>query len=83
MSTTTTATRLLNPAQWAGRIWTGEWTSGADGEHSVHSPSTGTLLATIGFASPDQVDAAAEAAAAAQQDWAARSYEERAAVLRR
>ena len=83
MSTTTTATRLLNPAQWAGRIWTGEWTSGADGEHFVHSPSTGMLLATIGFASPDQVDAAAEAAAAAQQDWAARSYEERAAVLRR
>ncbi|MDH6630334.1 benzaldehyde dehydrogenase (NAD) [Streptomyces sp. LBL] len=74
---------FLDPARWTGKIWTGEWVAGSGGEHSVHSPATGERLATIGFASPEDVDVAAEAAAAAQREWAARSYEERAAVLRR
>ncbi|MFE0420451.1 aldehyde dehydrogenase family protein [Streptomyces tendae] len=83
MSTTATATRLLDPARWEDRIWTGEWVPAAGGKHECHSPSTGQPLTTIGFASPDQVDIAAEGAAAAQRDWAGRTYEERAAVLRR
>src|SRR3546814_8728695 len=42
-----------------------------------------TLFRSVGMATPDDVAAAATKATAAQKDWAARPYTERAAVLRR
>ncbi|MFC3456542.1 benzaldehyde dehydrogenase [Amycolatopsis speibonae] len=73
----------LDPARWTGRIWTGQWQPGSAGDHDVFSPSTGKHLATIGYASPADIDASAEIAVAAQREWAARTYEERAAIMRR
>jgi benzaldehyde dehydrogenase (NAD) len=46
-------------------------------------PATGTELGRTGFADADDVARAAASAAAAQPAWAATSFEERAAVLRR
>ena len=53
------------------------------GARDIVEPATGTVLGTVGIAGPDDVDAACEAAARAQREWAAISFEERAAVLRR
>nr|WP_236789329.1 benzaldehyde dehydrogenase [Amycolatopsis sp. GM8] len=80
----TTDVRFLDPVRWSERIWVdGQWRPGAGGHHAIVSPSTGEQLGKIGFASPADVDAAAESAMIAQREWAARSYEDRAAVLRR
>jgi benzaldehyde dehydrogenase (NAD) len=49
----------------------------------VVEPATGNTLGSLGQASADDVAAAATRAAEVQPDWAARSYEERAAVLRK
>ncbi|MFC9689136.1 benzaldehyde dehydrogenase [Kribbella sp. NPDC056951] len=81
---TATGLKSLDPAQWSERIWVdGQWRSGGGGQHPIVSPATGEQLGKIGFASPADVDASAESAMAAQREWAARSYKDRAAVLRR
>ena len=49
----------------------------------VVEKATGHVLSTVGVATVEDVDAAVAAAAAAQPDWAATTYDERAAVLRR
>ncbi len=46
------------------------------------NPATGELLATIGIASPADIDRAVAAAAGAQKVWIARSAAERGRVLR-
>ena len=74
---------LLDEARWTGRIFTGEWTTGGGGEHPVIEPATGNRLGTSGLASPADVGAAVARATEAQRAWAAASYQERAAVLRR
>ncbi|HEY1616699.1 MAG TPA: aldehyde dehydrogenase family protein, partial [Streptosporangiaceae bacterium] len=52
------------------------------GTLGVRDKATGEIFATAGLAGPDDVDAAVDAAREAQRDWAARSYAERAALLR-
>ncbi|WP_037571189.1 aldehyde dehydrogenase family protein [Phaeacidiphilus oryzae] len=75
---------LLEPRDWEGKIRVGDaWTDGGAGVHPVVSPSTGEELGRIGHASAADVRRAAEAASAAQRDWAGLPYTERAAVLRR
>ncbi|MFI0373985.1 benzaldehyde dehydrogenase [Actinomadura sp. 1N219] len=74
---------LLDPGVWTGKIFDGGWTAAAGGVYDVTEPATGGTLGTLGQASAADVQRAAENAASAQRDWAARTYEERAAVLRR
>ncbi|MFD0905574.1 benzaldehyde dehydrogenase [Actinomadura sediminis] len=74
---------LLDPGVWTGKIFDGGWVSGGDGGFDVVEPATGATLGVLGRADGADAARAASAAAAAQRDWAARSYEERAAVLRR
>ncbi|MCP9976995.1 benzaldehyde dehydrogenase [Actinomadura madurae] len=73
---------LLDPGIWTGKIFDGGWTAGDGGVYDVTEPATGGTLGTLGEASAADVARAARSAAAAQRDWAARTYEERAAVLR-
>ncbi len=80
---TTAADVLLDPAQWAGRIFDGAWREGEGGDAAVLEPATGEELGRIGVATPADVATSCAAAAAAQPAWAATSFEERAAVLRR
>ncbi|MEW2354116.1 aldehyde dehydrogenase family protein [Spirillospora sp. NPDC029432] len=61
----------------------GTWRPGSGGGIEVVEPATGGSLGRIGAADAGDVARAAESAAAAQRDWAARPHPERAAVLRR
>ncbi|OPC80013.1 benzaldehyde dehydrogenase [Embleya scabrispora] len=74
---------LLADGTWTGKIFDGRWTSGSGGTYEAVEPATGNVLGVVGAADPADVARAASAAAAAQGDWAARPYDERAAVLRR
>lgn len=74
---------LLDPARWDGRIKLDTWTEGGGGASDVVEPATGGVLGSVGLASADDVRTAATTAARAQEDWAARSPEDRATVLRR
>src|SRR4051812_14924014 len=74
---------LLDDGAWQGKIWTGSWTDGGGGTYDAVEPATGDVLAPVGRATPEDVVAAADRARAAQREWAATSFEERAAVLRR
>ncbi|MFC4049718.1 benzaldehyde dehydrogenase [Actinomadura syzygii] len=74
---------LLDPGVWTGKIFDGGWVAADGGSYAVTEPATGGTLGTIGQAGAADVARAARSAAAAQRDWAARTYEERAAVLRR
>ncbi len=53
------------------------------GQTTITEPATGNSLGSTGVADADDVAQAAAKAAAAQRDWAAASFEQRAAVLRR
>jgi benzaldehyde dehydrogenase (NAD) len=59
------------------------WRPGSGEPREVREPATGRLLLTLPQSTADDVARAAAAAAAAQPAWAAASYTERAAVLRR
>ncbi len=74
---------LFQTDSWTAAIFTGEWTPAQGGDAPVVSPATGVELGRAGNANAHDVTAAAERATAAQRDWAATSFEERAAVLRR
>jgi benzaldehyde dehydrogenase (NAD) len=74
---------FLEPSTWEGRIYSGGWVAGSGGEYDAVEPATGNTLARVGAASAADVHKAAEVAAAAQQEWAALTYDKRAAVLRR
>ena len=74
---------LVDSGDWQGKIFSGGWRPGSGGEHPVTEPATGDELGRIGYATPADVRKAAQRAAAAQRSWAAASYGDRAAVLRR
>ncbi|MGP4028131.1 benzaldehyde dehydrogenase [Actinomadura sp. 3N407] len=74
---------LLDPGVWTGKIFDGGWVAADGGVYDVTEPATGGTLGTLGRAGAADAARAARSAAAAQRDWAARTYEERAAVLRR
>jgi benzaldehyde dehydrogenase (NAD) len=74
---------LMDATTWTGRIYSAAgWVPGGAGESTVREPATGAGLGSIGLASESDVLKAATDAAHAQRDWAARSPEDRAAVLR-
>ncbi|WP_031468937.1 benzaldehyde dehydrogenase [Sciscionella sediminilitoris] len=72
---------LLDSGNWQGRIFTGDWTP-ARTTSPVREPATGAELGSIGIADRADVGHSAEIAAAAQRDWAARPFQERAEILR-
>ncbi|MFE3182688.1 benzaldehyde dehydrogenase [Streptomyces violascens] len=67
---------LLDPKTWQPRTLAGR-------EYEVVEPATGESLGGVTLAAGEDVDAAAEAAVAAQAAWARAPHVERAAVLRR
>ena len=73
----------VDTAQWEGRLHSGGWREAHGGTVDVEEKATGERLATVGLADATDVAEAAERAAAAQPEWAATSFEERAAILRR
>lgn len=73
---------LLGNDRWHGALFDGEWRPAGE-TIDVHEPATGEVLGHVGQVSAGDVAHAAEVAAEAQRDWAARPYDERAEVLRR
>lgn len=74
--------KLIRGDHLDGTIYSGGWkrtTQAAD----IIEPATGSVLGRIGMASPADVAQASETAAKAQKDWAAASYDTRAAVIRK
>ncbi|WP_066946005.1 benzaldehyde dehydrogenase [Microtetraspora fusca] len=74
---------LMDSKVWAGSVFSDGWTASRAGNAPVIEPATGSEMARVGVAGPEDVAAAAVSASKAQRDWAAASFEERAAVLRR
>jgi benzaldehyde dehydrogenase (NAD) len=74
---------LLGAVDWFGRIFSGGWVEGGGGTYPSVEPATGQILAQVGAASADDVNRAVRLARQAQPLWAATSYQERAALLRR
>jgi len=79
---TMTTTSLLQAAPWREHVFSGGWRE-ASAAADVVEPATGETLVRVGLASPGDVAGAAQAAAAAQQSWAAMAPRERAAVFHR
>ncbi|MGN8159631.1 benzaldehyde dehydrogenase [Salinisphaera sp. RV14] len=73
---------LFAEIDWNGCLFDGEWRSSPNMMDTL-SPATGQRLGTIGQASEAQVATSAATACQCQRDWAARPYEQRAAVFRR
>ena len=74
---------LLDSGVWQGQIYSGGWVAAHGGDMPVIEPATGQELGRAGSGDPEDIARAAATAAAAQKAWAATSFEERAAVLRR
>ncbi|GIF74507.1 benzaldehyde dehydrogenase [Asanoa siamensis] len=74
---------FFDAALWDGKVFTGDWATPSGGSTEILEKATGTALGRAGVADAGDVSGAAASAAAAQRAWAATSFEERAAVLRR
>ncbi|MDP9849609.1 benzaldehyde dehydrogenase [Streptosporangium lutulentum] len=74
---------LMDAKAWTGQIFSDGWTTSRTGDAAVVEPATGAELGRIGIAGPEDVASAAVRAVRAQREWAAASFEDRAAVLRR
>jgi benzaldehyde dehydrogenase (NAD) len=74
---------LLDPKAWHGQVYSGGWTPAHGGDAAIEEPATGAEIGRTGAADAEDVARASATAAAAQPAWAATSFEERAAVLRR
>lgn len=79
----TTAVTIAAENAWKGKIFTGRWQLAKGGTREVIEPATGKVLTEVGFADAEDVREAAQAAAAAQVEWANTPAEQRAAVIRR
>jgi benzaldehyde dehydrogenase (NAD) len=74
---------ILETSTWNARLYSSGWRIGSGGPGPVMEPATGIRLGQLGLADETDVAGAGAAASVAQREWAARPYEERAAVLRR
>jgi benzaldehyde dehydrogenase (NAD) len=74
---------LLDAATWHGMVYSDGWVEAAGGRAAVLSPATGEEIGQVGVANAADVARACARAAEAQRAWAATSFIERAAVLRR
>ena len=73
---------LLDESQWTGKIYSDGWVD-APTQIETTEPATGEVLGTAGGGDPESVARAATSAAAAQRAWAATSFADRAAIVRR
>jgi benzaldehyde dehydrogenase (NAD) len=74
---------FLDPSAWHAAVFSDGWTKPEGGDTAVTEPATGEELGRVGVANPADVTRAAARAREAQRAWAATSFEERAAVMRR
>ena len=74
---------FLDESTWNGKVFNGAWVTSSGGSAPVREPATGDELGRYGVADAEDLSAATERAAQAQRAWAAASFEERTAVLRR
>ncbi|MEV0401135.1 benzaldehyde dehydrogenase [Actinoallomurus sp. NPDC050550] len=74
---------LLDEKTWTASVFGDGWYEPSGGEAPVVEPATGAELGRTGIAAGGDIARAAAEAAKAQRGWAATSFEERAAVLRR
>ncbi|MER7892571.1 benzaldehyde dehydrogenase [Micromonospora sp. NPDC094482] len=74
---------LLDSGIWHGTLYSDGWREPTGGTAKVRSPATGEEIGAVGVANAHDVARACARAAEAQLAWAASSYLERAAVLRR
>lgn len=74
---------FFDAATWHGKIYSGGWAEGAAGSDDITAPADGSLVETVGRASPQDLTRAAAAARAAQPAWEATPGAERAAILNR
>lgn len=81
-STGNSASNLLEPSRWNGKLFYGEWSS-ATTKLAVREPATGELLGEVGESKPEDVKAVVSRAQVAQREWAAQTAEQRAAWCRR
>ncbi|MBM3352407.1 MAG: aldehyde dehydrogenase family protein [Betaproteobacteria bacterium] len=79
----TTAVTIAAENAWRGKVFTGRWQLAKGGTREVREPATGNVLTEVGFADAEDVREAAQAAAAAQVEWANTPADQRGAVLRR
>ncbi|MCY0966187.1 benzaldehyde dehydrogenase [Parathalassolituus penaei] len=75
--------RLLAPEIWERRLFTGHWQTSGASVTRIQAPATGATLGELALAAPEQIRSSAAAARSQQPAWAAQSYDERAAVLRK
>ncbi|QBI21313.1 aldehyde dehydrogenase family protein [Egibacter rhizosphaerae] len=68
--------------EWDGKVYSDGWTRPSGGAMDIIEPATGGSLGRSGVAGPEDVTNAAARAAQAQREWAAKSFEERSAILR-
>jgi len=79
----TTAVTIAAENAWKGKVFSGRWMMAKGGSREVIEPATGNVLTEVGIADADDVREAAQAARAAQVEWANTPADQRAAVLRR
>jgi benzaldehyde dehydrogenase (NAD) len=85
MSATTAAEQvgnLLDEQEWTGKIYSDGWVD-APVQIETVEPATGEVLGTAGGGDAETVARAAASAAAAQREWAATPFAERAAIGKR
>jgi benzaldehyde dehydrogenase (NAD) len=74
---------FLDAAAWSGKLFSDGWRASSGGVRTVVEPATGDDLGRVGLADPSDIERATTSASKAQRGWAATSFQERAAVLRR
>ena len=74
---------FLDEHRWGGNIFTGEWAAPDGGTIPVVEPATGIEIGRVGAASLGDLEQSVARAREVQTDWAAVSFTERAAVMRR
>jgi benzaldehyde dehydrogenase (NAD) len=74
---------FLDQHRWSGKIFTGEWAAPDGGTIPVVEPATGIEIGRVGEASLGDLERSVARAREAQVAWAAVSFTERAAVMRR
>ena len=75
--------QILNPDQWKGNIFNGQWRAALGGTLTVREPATGEVLAEIGQANAADAESSIKAAVEAQRVWAKVAPRERAGIFRR
>ncbi len=75
-------TAFLDTGIWDGKLYLGGW-SVANKAQDILEPASGSVLTRVGMATPGDVAQAAVRARAAQAEWAALPFEQRAAIFRK